>query len=135
MKGRFHFPAQVFAMLLVGAAMLLRLAVPAGWMPAQADDGSIRISLCTGYGTVEAVLAADGTVHTGSDIPDQEKQAPQQQCPFTAAAMPLAGADPVGLSAVPPHDEIRPVGASFVAVPGRGLAAPPPPATGPPVLV
>ena len=114
----------LFALL----AFTVRLLVPFGFMP-HADEGGYRITLCTGEGMVSAWVDADGKLHQGEKDPSQRGD---QKCAFSALA---------GAPAMPDHAVVDfvPAGAepiSFaeqgqVAV-GRGLAAPPPPSTGPP---
>lgn len=116
-------PAAALPLLLL--ALALRMLVPAGWMPAADGRG---IELCTGMGVVKAWVDADGRIHR--DAPAPEK--PDQPCTFAGLSAPLlAGAGPVQLAAIPAmaaHLGERPL---LVRV-GQGLAAPPPPATGPP---
>jgi hypothetical protein len=115
------------ACALLALALLLRLVVPAGWMPAA--GGGYAITLCTGAGVSRAWVDAEGKVHKG----EPGKAAPDHQCVFAgfSAALdapPLAGALLAPLAAV---EALPPLARSAVAI-GRGLAAPPPPATGPP---
>jgi hypothetical protein len=68
--------------LFAALVLLLRAAVPAGWMP-QADSGGIRIALCSGSGPVELTLAADGTFHRGAPaLPGAH-----DPCPFGLASV------------------------------------------------
>ncbi|MCP5397464.1 MAG: hypothetical protein H6918_12185 [Sphingomonadaceae bacterium] len=121
-----------FAALLIGTALLLRVAVPAGWMPDVGTDGVMRVTLCTGYGKVNAWIDEDGTLHRGEPADHDSDDA--KHCAFTATAMSLAMADmpelpqPVLLPQDLPEPALREL------APGKGLAAPPPPATGPPSL-
>jgi len=119
---------RLWALSILASALLLRLVVPAGWMPGTAADGSIRIELCTGQGVVEAWVDGDGKLH---DQP-AEKSANDQPCAYAglgrAFAAPVAPLL-VAAIAVPAPPILSP--APIVSI-GRGLAAPPPPATGPP---
>ncbi|TGX55853.1 hypothetical protein E5A73_01635 [Sphingomonas gei] len=126
---------QRFALLLVGCALLLRMAAPAGWMP-QLGAGQVTLSWCAdsglsgpaALGEAKAMLAKA----TGKPVPEEHKKG-DQPCAFGVAAQPLAPADPLALPLPSLHAEpVRHV--RLEAAPGRGLAAPPPRATGPPLL-
>lgn len=69
---------------LLMAALLFRALVPAGFMPAQAENGEIVMQLCSGFGTKSVVvdMGASGATHdSGSQLFDHSP------CGFTAAAM------------------------------------------------
>jgi hypothetical protein len=121
-------------MLLASLALFLRILIPSGWMPA-AD----RLGLMPCFGTAAAMAGGGmanhaaahrtkphGTGHSESDKGDKP-------CAFVGFACALA--EPEGLSA--PMSAFLPTSillaalAHSVAV-GAGLAAPPPPQTGPP---
>jgi hypothetical protein len=117
------------ALGLLTLALLMRLIVPAGWMPT-AGNG-YAITLCTGAGTVSAWIDADGKLHKG----EPADTASDHSCAFAgfAGALDLPA---TGALALP----ILPATAILVARPfavdiGRGLAAPPPPQTGPPATL
>ena len=127
---------QRLALLLVGCALLLRIAVPAGWMP-QIGAGQVTLSWCadSGYSGPAALREARALLAKaiGKPAPAEHHKSPDQPCAFAMAAQPLAPADALILPAPQPAAEpIRPI--PFEAAPGRGLAAPPPLATGPPLL-
>lgn len=115
------------ALGLVVLALLLRILIPSGFMPAQGQG--FAITLCTGDGAVAAWVDGDGTVHKGKTSDAQ----PEHPCTFggfsAAVHLPeLAAASitPLRLAIVLPL-----FGTATVAI-GRGLAAPPPLSTGPP---
>lgn len=119
------------ALLLFACALLLKF--PAGWMP-EARAGGISIGWCN---AVSADAQAEGKAlleqALGERKSSQEKPAPEQPCTFAAAAQPAGTLDPL--------PELAPVASppsvfasALAAVPGRGLAAPPPRSTGPPLL-
>jgi hypothetical protein len=122
--------------IILFLALIMRVLVPAGWMPSDAKGQMITI--CTGTGTgagmgvSEAWLGNDGKIH---------KQAPpkkshgDQPCVFaglSAASMDSAtmvlAVPPVRISTITPYW-------GFIASVGHGLAAPPPYSTGPPSLI
>jgi len=121
-------PNIAFALLL-GCALLLRALVPTGWMP-MANDGTLRLVLCSGRQiVVEHPLAG----HHGAGKEERTTSHADQPCAFAGLALPWIGADSrvdlpvIALGAI----AAAPV---FLVAIGRGLAAPPPPATGPPLL-
>lgn len=123
--------AAILAVLAL--ALLGRLAVPAGWMPVT-DAYGTRLTICTGMGPLDAPQ------HTmpgmaGHHAPGEHKQDyGDHVCPFAGAALALT--EPtlptLDLPPIAVHD-LAPLLHIAVAI-GRGLAAPPPPATGPPSL-
>lgn len=131
------------AAVLLGAALLFKGLVPAGWMPAY-EDGRLGIILCSGWRPAPPEpVAAHGAHHAGHEAPqpshhsgsgDDPQHDTQQPCTFAGATMPWLGAAEAGpqLAALLPRE----TGSSFplIVSVGRGLAAPPPPATGPPLL-
>lgn len=126
---------------MVGAALLMRALIPAGWMPAHGAHG-FALELCSGRtpgGDAEQLRAARalleaalaGTSQGQSD--NAKSDASDQPCAFAglAHAAPPAIA-PESPSPTPQASAIQPL--ALVAAIGRGLPAPPPPATGPPLL-
>jgi hypothetical protein len=94
------------AALLLCAALVLRVAVPAGFMPMQ-TDGGVRLMLCGGTAPLPPAVRAHGG-HAGmhhaasapghSDHGDHGDDAPKG-CAFADLAVPLlGGADPVLLA-------------------------------------
>ena len=109
-------------------ALALAVVVPPGFMPARAQSGvGLAVVICTGHGPLQIGAAGDRS------SPVQKSKA-GAACPFAAAATPPLPAtralakDAVTFATAP----------SSIAAdqsPGRGLAAPPPPAIGPPSQV
>ena len=62
------------------AAMVLRLAMPVGWMPAPPTASGTLIVMCTMNGPVKMVVPEDG-----APKPDPVKHAHHDVCPFGAA--------------------------------------------------
>ncbi len=79
------------------------------------------------------VLTADGTVH--EKAPVKHDGANDHPCAFAGLAQAFAAADPVALPITLPAPVIDPPLVPASVAVGRGLAAPPPPQTGPPLLV
>lgn len=127
------------ALLLVACALLLRVAIPGGWMPAQGADGLVRITLCTGMGQVEAWLGDDGRIHRkapGQKTPGKGEPKTDQPCTFAGLIAPALDAAPIEppRPAFAARDPLPAFATQQVAI-GRGLAAPPPPPTGPPAFL
>lgn len=117
------------ALTLLGLALALRVLVPAGWMPS-AEGRGFAITMCSGSGMETAWVDADGKVH---------KQAPaqggDQHCAFAGLGAPMLGSD-IPVPAMPTaRANAAPGVTQSLASIGQGLAAPPPPATGPPATV
>lgn len=117
------------ALTLLGLALALRVLVPAGWMPANEGRG-FAITLCSGSAMHTAWVDAEGKVH---------KQAPaqggDQHCAFAGLGTPMLGSDFPAPVLQPARADAAPAVSEALASIGQGLAAPPPPATGPPITV
>ncbi|WP_448664591.1 hypothetical protein ACG3SL_07925 [Sphingomonas sp. CJ20] len=125
---------QRMALLLVACALLLRIAVPAGWMPV-AQAGGVTFNWCSDSSGREVQTRAQSLLANalGKDSAPKEKPGADQPCAFAATAQPATGTDSPVL--LPPIAAAAPVALRPLPVfPGRGLAAPPPLSTGPPAL-
>ncbi len=115
---------------------MLRLAIPSGWMPV-ADASGVRLIICTGMGPTAAPVVTRKAVmaHGRHQMPSgQDHPAGDHPCPFAGVALALAEPLSAGLE-FPTRAPATVVAAADTGVAvGRGLAAPPPPATGPPLL-
>lgn len=90
-----------FLALAVGlAGLLLRVAVPAGFMPVL-DHGRLTLTICSGYGAAALQPARETASPTpGNGHHGQGKPAADGSCAFADLALPLiGGADPVQLTA------------------------------------
>ena len=123
---------------LLFCVLAVRVVVPQGFMWASAADGSPRIVLCSGFGAASGLTQIAATALAAqhdSDRRDHDGKSVDHPCAFAAAsaAINLAGdahpATPQRLAAAAPVARYR-----FLR-PGIGLAAPPPPKTGPPAFV
>lgn len=134
-------PRASFAVLL-GCALMLRALVPMGWMPV-ADRG-FRIELCTGVPDSPAAIAAQREAEhmlaaaigtSGKPSKDHHGgKSPDQPCVFAGLGTPWASPASIVVPALATIPERAVPAFSLAAAIGRGLAAPPPPATGPPLL-
>ena len=112
-------------------ALMLRALVPAGFMIGTAASGAPALVLCPGMEPPPAVhgMRMHGAMPAHHHDPATHHEAP---CPFGALAAPaLPPAPPVAvLPPVPPAESALPPRHLTATAPS--LAAPPPPATGPP---
>jgi len=114
-----HHPR--FAAAIVAAALLLRLLVPAGFMPSF-NGGQFRVSICTGMGPAQMRIA----------LPGKHSDVAASPCAFADLSLPLLGAaDPVQLAAALAFI-IATALALVVAMPTRRVAHLRPPLRGPP---
>ncbi len=110
--------------------LVLRALVPAGWMPAQ--QRGQWITICSGAGVTMAWVGADGKIDK-NHVPAKTEKA--GHCAFAglgiAADLSVQQAEILAPVFSAP---LIPAAITAVAI-GRGLAAPPPPKTGPPTLI
>lgn len=118
--------------MLAMVAIGLKILIPPGYMaaPPKAEGPGFNLVLCTAQGMIDMTAAAEDPAPA-----DEDDGAHHSPCIFAghgvaAAAPSLLGAQPVAFQ---PVTAARPDLSDAVA-PGRGLAAPPPPARGPPHL-
>jgi hypothetical protein len=136
MTGRLRHQLRHLAPCLMALALLARLIVPAGFMPMQGADGVTRIMMCSGAGPMTMPMPAMmmGSAHHGSDSKGGAHEG-DHACPFAGFAMAAHVADMAG--ALPPLFAVAAVAPGLIVAmrPGLGLAAPPPPKTGPPLIL
>jgi hypothetical protein len=119
-------------LLVLVAALLARSIAPQGWMPVVNAAGGIELTVCNGMGRDDRmVLSADGKLHHEAPAKDQSNDHP---CAF--AGLGVADTPPsLAMASIPAFvPDATPLPDRVSIAPGRGLAAPPPPATGPPSL-
>jgi len=125
------------AVVLLVCALAMRMLVPSGFMIAPGAHGAILV-LCPGQGATPAAVphhmampGHDVTKHGG----DHQGKTADHPCAFASAG---AAADLVSMvhpAAPTTRADFAPALFGVSAQPGLGLAAPPPPKTGPPALV
>lgn len=121
-------------LLLFAVALLLK--VPAGFMP-EARAHTVGFGWCNPVSTdaeIEARKLLEAALAPSAEKKQESRASDSQQpCAFAAAAQPVAPFEPIAL--------LAPIAAKPLALqpilsasPGLGLVAPPPFATGPPIL-
>ncbi len=108
-------------------AVALKIVVPPGFMAAPSGDLPFPLVLCT----------SQGAVVVGHSQPDKAPDDGADHVPCVFAASAAGAPAPDGFDVVPVAYARyeAPAPRAFAPAPGRGLAAPPPPSTGPPVLL
>jgi Protein of unknown function (DUF2946) len=115
--------------LLLVAAVMMRAAMPAGWMPT-VDQSGIRIAVCTGMGPEFLTMGSDGNLHKEAPAP----RAPHEPCPFALAAAAPAYLPPALVLPQPPVSLIPLAFPELAAISAALRRNPRPPARGPPAL-
>jgi hypothetical protein len=104
-------------------ALVMRVAIPQGFMTTPSAQGGLELVICTGHGPLKSDPSAPA-----------EKSKPDSACAFAghgAGAAP--GPSPLIEAAAFPVVRAQPRAIPADLAPGRGLAAPPPPSLGPPL--
>jgi hypothetical protein len=128
---------RALALALLACALALRFLVPAGWMPVS-DARGFHLTLCSGVGPMDMPAMAMQQPMAGMDhhgpSPSRDQATQDHLCPF--AGLGLALTEPVlpAIVALPPTDAVFAPSRPLAIAIGHGLAAPPPPPTGPPAL-
>lgn len=86
-----------FACAVLALALLMKIAVPSGFMPTIAN-GQIVVSVCSGMGPTTMVITIPGLEHESGG--DDHRGKAEQPCAFAGLSAPsLAAADPFLLAA------------------------------------
>lgn len=115
-----------FAIVLTALALAVRVVVPSGFMLSSAQGGGLpTMVICTSDGAIQLPMP-------GEHAPAKPDSA--DHCAFASVAPALATPDvaTVATNLIAFAALNQPLGTS--TRPGLGLAAPPPPKTGPPLL-
>ena len=124
-------PFRNIAAALILLALALRVIIPSGFMPS--SERGFALTICTGMDTQTVWMDKSGRLH--KEDPSKGKSVEHQPCAFAGAAM---AADVLSADfqvAMAPVALAIPVFAKREVSVGAGLAAPPPPAIGPPSYV
>ena len=116
-------------MTLAVLALVLKVAVPAGFMVEARAEAGPAIVLCTAEGAVTIKASAAG--HRSPEAPARSTH--DVPCAFAGHGAAFIAAEPLTVARVE-HAAYAPFVPARAddAVPGRGLSAPPLPARGPP---
>ena len=110
-------------------AMSVRALVPAGFMLAPSQNGGASIVLCSGHGPIEIA-----NPHRAGGAGKNKANHSGAPCNFAAVAhLAAPQAAPILLRSL--DSERAAPHVALIAQPGRGLAAPPPWSTGPPISI
>lgn len=124
-------PFRNIAAALIVLALALRVIIPSGFMPS--SERGFALTICTGMDTQTVWMDKTGKLH--KEDPSKGKSVEHQPCAFAGTAM---AADVLSADfqvAMAPLALAIPVFAKREVTVGAGLAAPPPPAIGPPSYV
>ena len=124
-------PLRNFAAIFILMALAMRVIIPSGYMPS-AERG-FALTICAGMDTQTVWMDKTGKLH--KEDPSKGKSVEHQPCTFAGAAI-AADCPATALHmAMPPVAQAIPVFAKREVSIGAGLAAPPPPAIGPPSYI
>ncbi len=125
----------VWLMLVVGV-LAARGLTPDGWMPVADAAGDMQFAPCDGMGPIEPTKSMSMSMSHGKMHHQAPAKGQPSDHPCTGAGINLADATPPLPAIITPlRPTLTTAGIEHaVNAPGRGLAAPPPPATGPPTL-
>lgn len=124
-------PLRSFAAFLLVAVLATRMLVPAGWMPS--TEKAFAITVCTGIDTQTIWLGTDGKTH--KQDPTKTDSADHQPCTFAGGSFMHLPSEGIATPQIAPAESGAPSFQTDSVTIGQGLAAPPPPSTGPPCLI
>lgn len=117
--------------VVLALAVMLKLLVPQGWMPSPGGG----LMLCPDQVPAAAAPMAHRGHHAMPADQQPEHAMPDgERCAFAGLGLAAAPAAPMPVLALPRPLRTALVSRPYAVAVGRGLAAPPPPATGPPAL-
>ena len=132
-----------FGVALAICAMALRIAIPSGYMLDQPSgvNGLPALVICSGQGALEVMNSANAALDDlrqiigDQDKKDGGKGATQHGCAFAGHSTPVHAPVLQSLAAPAFAPFVQTASTPVHQRPGLGLAAPPPPKTGPPSIV
>ena len=141
--GRLFDRIQGAGLLLAALALLVRLAFPTGFMLSPERASLPTLVICTGQGAMTVAVDAQGVAHEVKGGADQAKGGQDHKSdgktthPCTFAVATAAVVAPALIATLAPMALDQVVDPPLMATqrPGLGLAAPPPPTTGPPARI
>lgn len=124
-------PFRKIAAALIVLALAVRVIIPSGFMPS-AERG-FALVLCTGMDTQTVWLDKSGKLH--KEDPSKGKSVEHQPCAFAGAVSAIAAPMAASVDNHVARLSTDPVPTPRAFSIGSGLAAPPPPAIGPPSAI
>ena len=122
-----------FVLALLAFALAVRAIVPTGWMPT--GERAFAITICAGIETQTVWMDRSGAIHqTDPSKPEHQDEAAKEGCAFAGLTLPMLAAPLAFDFEAGGHADAVLLSLPYEIAIGRGLAAPPPPSTGPPVL-
>lgn len=137
------------ATLILACALAVRVLIPAGFMIGQTASGAPALVLCPGQdsriapppGAMAGMhhdmthMMPDGSTMSGHDMGKQgHDPGTDRPCAFAAVGLAVDMPVPAPALAPPPPPAFAGLPNRVPSDPGHGLAAPPPPSTGPPTI-
>lgn len=119
---------------MLALLLLFRLLIPSGYMIAPDHHGRPGLALCGAPAQADAEPARHGD-HAGNPADPSPSKPGERPCPFAAMAAPPLPPEPAAVLAQVPADGVPPDLPARADLPRVASAAPPPPATGPPLSV
>lgn len=134
--GRLFDRIQGVGLLLAALALLVRLAFPTGFMLSPERASLPTLVICTGQGAMTVAIDAQGVAHEVKGGQDHKSDGKTTH-PCTFAVATAAVVAPALIATLAPMALDQVVNAPLMTTqrPGLGLAAPPPPTTGPPARI
>jgi hypothetical protein len=132
-----------FGVALAICAMALGIAIPSGYMLGQPSgvNGLPALVICSGQGALEIKSNANAALDDlrriigDQEQKDEKKGATQHGCVFAGHSTPVHAPVLQSLAAPAFAPFVQTASTLLNQRPGLGLAAPPPPKTGPPSIV
>jgi hypothetical protein len=124
-------PIRSLAAAFIVLALAMRVIIPAGFMPSA--ERSFALTICAGMDTHTVWMDKSGKLH--KEDPSKGKSVEHQPCSFAVAAMAADFPATALRIDMAPVARAIPVFAKREVSVGAGLAAPPPPAIGPPSYI
>ncbi|MGL5838613.1 MAG: hypothetical protein ACRCY3_08955 [Sphingorhabdus sp.] len=118
--------------LILFFALGVKAIIPAGWMPT--GEKAFEIAVCTGVETHIVWLDSKGNLHKQDPSRKSADTSDEEPCAFGGQAS-VANIATIAPLVVKLAATQQPVIAPSVVTVGQGLAAPPPPSTGPPLQI
>ncbi len=124
-------------LMLATLALFVRLLFPSGFMLSPDRTALPTIVICTGQGAMTVTLDAQGHKVEASKGGDHHGSDGKTSHPCTFAAATVSAVAPLLIAVLIPQQLAQVTAAPLLTTqrPGLGLAAPPPPTTGPPAQI